>query len=231
MKALLILLSLAFALVAQGGPLYARSCAAPRSSSVLFGRAQSSTSETDALSVTFAILAQTYCHADDESFTVRLEVRLHFTNVSDKPVILSKKIDNTDLVRVAKSVEAGDAGQFESAPNPDRLVRENPPSPPFRDAPDPKYFVILNPRQSYDVTIQTSVFGTKGPTSEHGLINRGTHVLRLGISTWPYYGYADVQNLRARWARFGDLQFGSVYTNFVPFEIPQKFENPACPSR
>lgn len=218
-------------LLALGLPAPAFPRSGARAPSSLYARAQSPASESRALSATFTILAQRYCHVDDESFVAMFDVRLHFTNVSGSPVILSRRIDNTDLVRVAKSVETGETGQFEYAPNPDRFTTKNPSNPPTGDAPNGEYFIILNPRQSYDVTIHTNLFGTKEPTSGHGLISRGAHVLKLGVSTWPYYGYEDVQNLRKKWARFGDLQLGIVYTNFVPFEIPKKFKNLPCPNR
>ena len=195
----------------------------------LRSRSQSTVSASGALNATFTILAQTYCHTDADSFVVQIAVQVRFTNVSDEPVILLRRIDTPGVVRVARTTEAGEAGQFEYAPNVDRIVAENPPNPPTGDAPSAEYFVVLAPGQSYDVKTSTTVAGTKERTAwQRVFVSPGTHVLRLGMSIWPYYGYPDIEGLRKKWARFGNLQIGYVYTNFVPFHIPEKFKNPRC---
>ena len=180
------------------------------------------------LTASFTIQGQTYCHIDDESFVVLMDVSLDLTNSSDGSVILSRRIDSPEIVRVAKSVEAGMAGQFESALNPDTFLVKKPQDPKISDSPSADYFVVLSPGESYEVKSSAFVQGTRQPTSQQQLVSRGEHVLQLGISTWPYYGYDDVQGLRIKWAKFGDLQVGLVYTNFISFRIPEKFKNPRC---
>lgn len=184
--------------------------------------------ESPALSAKAIIRAQTYCHIAD-SFVVQMDVQVHLTNTSDGPVILSRRIDNPSVVRVAKTREAGQAGQFEYAPNVDLFAAENPPNPPTGGAPSPEYFVVLAPGQSYDAKISTNVAGTLEHTAlQRVFLSPGEHLLQLGMSVWPYYGYTDVQGLRKKWLPFGELQLGYVYTDFVPFTIPERFKNPRC---
>lgn len=171
---------------------------------------------------------QTYCHSDNTSFVVNMDVSVHLTNTSNSTLILSKRIGSPPVVRVAKNSEAAKAGQYEYAPNMDTFYGETPAVPVFGDAPSAEDFVRLAPGESFDARIQTGVFGTKEATSGHGLVSRGTHVLLLGIDTWPYR-YDITQGLRTKWAQFGELQTELVYTNFVPFTIPEKFKNPRCP--
>ena len=172
---------------------------------------------------------QTYCHSDNTSFVVNMDVRVHLSNTSNNTLILSKRIDSPPVVRVAKNSETAKAGQYEYAPNMDAFHGDAPAVPVFGDAPSAEDFVRLVPGESFDASVQTGVFGTKEATSGHGLISRGAHVLLLGIDTWPY-AYNEVPGLRKKWAQFGDLQAGLVFTNFVPFMIPEKFENPRCAS-
>lgn len=184
--------------------------------------------ESSPLTATFEILGQTYCHVDDESFAVKMDVRLHLRNASSENLILSRRIDSPDVVRVAKSVEAGEAGQFESALNPDTFLIDKPQDPKISDSPSADYFVVLSPGERYEFKSSAFVQGTRQPTSRQQLVSRGEHVLQLGISTWPYYGYSDVQGLKTRWAKFGDLVVGTVYTDFIPFHIPDRFKAPPC---
>lgn len=209
-------------------------CLHPGSNSpvLLFApRAQSPEPKAGPLAATATILSQKYCHVDATSFSVLMKVKVRLTNASDQPVIVSRKIGSPGLVRVARTTEAGEAGRFEYAPNVDTFVKENPPHPAFGDAPSLKNFIVLLRGETYEVKISTGVFGTKQTSSGHGLISRGPHVLQLGISTWPYYGYGDIDSLRKKWSRFGSLQSGVVYTNFILFKIPQEFANPPCSTR
>lgn len=192
-------------------------------------RGQSADLANDTLAATLVIRSQSYCHVDNQSFSVQLSLQVRFVNISARPLILSKRIDPPPITRVSKTRQDGEAGKFELALNPDRFVSKNPANPPTGDSPDPDYFIVLAPRQTYDVKTSTTVLGTKSHgVWQHDFVSPGIHVLQVGISTWPYYGYEDVEGLRQKWAQFGDLQHGIVYTNFAPLRIPQNFKNPRC---
>ena len=192
------------------------------------GKASAVDQNSSQLVVTAKILSQSYCHVDDSSFGVLINVQLHFENVSDVPVILSKKIDAPSLVRVAKDGNAIKSNTFEFAPTPDRFVANNPQTPDFGQSPSLHLFAILLPGQARDTDTQTTVIASQGNAKDAPPLRPGVHVLQLGISLWPYYGYDSLDELQRKWSRFGILQHGLVYTNVIPFVIPKHFKNPSC---
>jgi hypothetical protein len=181
------------------------------------------------LSVSVEVVKQSYCHVDLDSFSVKMDVKLRFTNVAGQPVILARQTRTPRIIRVSKSVEAARKGILEYEPNIDEFTREAPTVPKFGDVPDSRRFIVLKPGESYEVTVPSGVFGTMRPTSGRGLLARGTYLLQLGVSTWPYPSTPEeVRKLQARWRGVGHLASGVVYSDFVPFTIPDKFNNPRC---
>lgn len=197
---------------------------------------QQATNQDRDLSLRAEIIKQSYCHVDDESFSVRIDIRLRFANVSDHSVVLSKRIEKPPIVRVAKNVEDAVSGDFEYDPHPDYFTSELPRSPRFGEKPDAKYFVTLAPGNSYEVRSSSGVIGATSAARAHrgsGLLAQGTHVLQLGVGTWPYeWPYfessTDVKQLSERWSKYGHLANGLIYSDFVSFTIPDKFDNPPC---
>jgi hypothetical protein len=183
------------------------------------------------LTAFIAINSQDYCHVDDDSFSVRMEVNVKLTNVSSRPVILSKRIENPEIMRIASDIESARRGDFESAPNSDRFVSENSPIASFGETPDEERFVVLEPSKSYDTQIVATVFASKRSIPQPGLIGTGRHLLQVAISTWPYRDYKNLSELERKWLTIGDLASGLIYTNFAEFRIPTKFKNPQCPPR
>jgi hypothetical protein len=112
-----------------------------------------------------------------------------------------------------------------------------PDAPPFGPAPDPKLFILLAPRQSFETEVQASVVGASDagkPIKGSGLLARGSYVLQVGVSTWPYdwpdfSSKTDAQELKQRWNQYGHLAMGLVYSDVAPFTLPVRFENPRCP--
>jgi hypothetical protein len=189
------------------------------------------------LSLNLEIVQQSYCNLGDEEFIVGMEVKLKFTNISDHNVILSRKIENPVTVRAAKTAEAGKNHDFESDPNADFFTAHMPPSAPrFGKSPEAKYFVTLAPKESYETTVQsglTALFDAALAPKHKGLLTRGAHVLQLGVNVWPYdWPYftarTDKEVLAKRWRNFGRLETGFIYSDFLPFTIPEKFESPRC---
>src|SRR5689334_1177249 len=138
------------------------------------------------LSVSLEIVKQSYCHVDLDSFSVKMDVKVRFKNVANQPVILSRQIKSPRIIRVSKSVEAAKNGNVEYEPHIDEFTREIPSLPKFGNLPDAHRFIVLKPGESYEVTVPSGVFGTMKPAGGRGLLARGTHVLQLGVSTWPY---------------------------------------------
>jgi hypothetical protein len=164
------------------------------------------------LSLSADIVTQRYCHVDDEAFTVKMEVR------------------------AAKTVQDAEEGNFEYDPNVDYFPGDLPESPRFGEKPDTEHFVILTPHQGYEVTVASAVLGAVVTTKSRKasvLLAKGTHVLQLGVGTWPYQwpyfkSNTDVNRLSERWRNYGHLATGHVYSDFVNLTIPGEFDNPPC---
>jgi hypothetical protein len=141
------------------------------------------------LAVHAEVVKQSYCHVDDESFVASLNVRLQFRNSSEHPVILSRKIEPPPIVRAARDLKSGENGDFLFASDIHSTVAELPNGPVFGDAPDMQLFVVLAPGEKFETTVRTGVFGADDAAknkSGNGLLAKGSYVLQVGISTWPY---------------------------------------------
>ena len=188
------------------------------------------------LSLTAEILKQSYCRVNSQDFSVEMDIKLRFTNVSDHNVILSRKIENPVIVRAAKTVEAGKNHDFEFNPNSDFFAARMPDAPRFGITPDAKYLIILAPKETYETTVQSEVVALVDASmaAKHkGLLIKGDHVLQLGVNVWPYeWPYftarTDKSVLAKRWSSYGRLETGFIYSDFVPFTIPKTFENSPC---
>jgi hypothetical protein len=198
------------------------------------GRLRCQSQQND-LSLRAAIVDQSYCHEDDEVFRVRLRIKLHFTNVSEHPVILARAVESPAIVRAAKTVQDAEKENFEYAPNVDDFPTERPASPQFGKKPDSEHFITLSPNEGYDTTVISWVFGvtTAKIPDRSGLLTKGKHLLQVGVRTWPYQwpdfeSRTDVRTLKKRWRRYGNLVNGLVYSDLLVFAIPEEFDNPPC---
>jgi len=157
-------------------------------------------------------------------------------DVSEHPVILAKRVESPPIVRAAKTIEDAEKGDFEYDPNVDYFPTELPPSPRFGEKPDEEHFITLAPEQSYEARVISGVFGATVAAKARkgsGLLAKGSHVLQLGVGAWPYQwpyfaSSTDVKELSERWIKYGHLASGFVYSDFVPFAIPDTFDNPPC---
>lgn len=212
----------------------------------VFGLAQSARAQADdaiakrverLLSVHVEVENQTYCHIDDEAFMAKIGLKLQFVNFSDHEVILSRMIEPPPVVRVARDVQAGEDGVFLAAPEGHFAVAELPKGPKLGDAPDEKLFVRLAPGERFETQSSTTVAGANDPQSAkkgNGLLAKGSYVLQVGIYTWPYeWPFFNVQSsaqqVKERWAKYGELATGMVYSDFAAFALPEHFKNPPCP--
>jgi hypothetical protein len=161
----------------------------------------------------------------------KLNLRLRCTNSSGHTVILAGKFESPSIVRAARNTDAANRREFDYAPDVHSLLAEVPPeAPPFGETHDPKLFVMLATGESLDVLVQTSVFALTNPpkgTKGGGLLSKGSYVLQVGIHTWPYdwpnfTSKTDLQRLRQRWIKYGELATGLVDSDFAPFTLPER---------
>jgi hypothetical protein len=159
-----------------------------------------------------------------------MKIKLHFINLTSSPLVLSRKIPSPAEVRVANSLEALRSGKLEYNSNLDPAVAELPRSPSFGDAPDLEYFTILLPKQSFETQVSATVFGTRA--RKEGFVEKGNHVLQLGLDVWPYKwpfsSPVDGHKLAKRWSKYGILVTGYFYTEPIILTIPDKFRVGPC---
>lgn len=168
------------------------------------------------LSMLADVVGQTSCQADNDVFVVTLTLKLRFTNIIRGPVILAREIERPGSVRVGKNAKDVQSGDFEYDPNVDYFPTTLHPAPQFSDSPDAKYFAILQPQQTYEVTVKTSLFAAEDTAKAGkgtGLLSRGSHVLQLGIDSWPYQwpdydSPVSAKELSVRWKEYGHLARG-----------------------
>jgi hypothetical protein len=183
------------------------------------------------------VVGQIYCRSNDEEFVADLNLRLRFVNVTTKAVIFSRKVESPSTVRAARNVESASHGEFLYSPNVDFFLNKPAPdAPSFGLAPSPELFVILAPGQSFEARVRTSVFAATDSADtnrKNGLLAKGSYVLQVGIRTWPYdwpdfTPKIDTRKLKMRWAKYGELATGFLYSDFAPLTIPGQFEGPSC---
>jgi hypothetical protein len=191
------------------------------------------------LSVHMEIIDQSYCQVDDQIFGVLMDLRLRFINVSSVPVILSRRIGSKTIVDVAPDVKAGKNMNFlysnYVSSERDRLGDDAHLAPSFNDTPDSTLFVILAPSESFETVIFPGLLRSKGEVNGliEGRLSKGSYVLQVDVSTWPYVGlHSEEERLAERWAKFGKLATGSVRSDFASFTIPEHFKkNRHCQER
>ncbi len=179
--------------------------------------------------VAAGVVAQEYCYADAEVFTLHLRIKLRFKNASERNIILSRR-PGLVFGPVAATLEAGHAGVFEDDPRPHVLYPGNTRIPTFGTRPDPEEFVVLAPGRSRQVVIWYSVPVRHSDSKPiPGTVRKGPHVLQLNVDTWPYpMSAGKIQLVKERWKTYGDLSTGRVTTDFFPFFVPQQVKVQDC---
>lgn len=158
-------------------------------------------------------------------------------NVSTKPVILSRTVEPLRTVRAARNAESASHGEFPYAPNVDSLLaKPAPDAPSFGMTPRPKLCVILAPGRRFEALAKTFVLcatDTAEVKTKNGLLQKGSYALQVSIHTGPYdwpdfTAKIDTRKLKMRWAKYGELATGFLYSDFAPLTIPGQFEGPSC---
>jgi hypothetical protein len=111
------------------------------------------------LSLHIEVARQSYCHVDNQVFTVFMDLKMRFTNISKRPVILSRTIENPPIIHVASSIEAAQKKDFLYDPNFDYFPSDLPDGPGFGAAPDETLFVVLPVGGNYETVAQSGVIG------------------------------------------------------------------------
>lgn len=163
------------------------------------------------------ITKETYCEGPDpELFTLRLLLRLSFTNVGGKRLILERGSKSVPVVKISKTAEDAIASQFETTIN-NYIITNDSKAETVPQAPPLSGFVILDAGQTYDTSAEITI---PVPRAEPvtTFINPGSHQLQIGVWTWDEsQKEADVR--RKAWESAGFLWSESVLSRPMPFTV------------
>lgn len=173
------------------------------------------------------ILRQAYCPLAGDFFSVRVSLRLHFTNQSQANVILPRHFDEPLIFRAAKDADAFGRGEYEFNPTFDVYHVKRPGALRWGKAPEDNKFVILAPGKSYETIAQDSFAAARSDTP--GFVASGEHVLQVGVQTWPMkFEPSKAEELAKRWQRYGTLQSGTLFAELITFTIPRNVDVQRC---
>jgi hypothetical protein len=179
------------------------------------------------LTVHAEVLRQAYCPIDSDFFSVRLSLKLRFTNGSGENVILIRRFEDPLIIRGAKDAAAFARGEFEFDPAFDVYRQKLSRKRRFAKTPEDNKFVILSPGKSYETLAQDSFAASRRSTP--GFLATGDHVLQVGVPTWPLkFQQADPVVMQAQWMRFGRLETDTLYSDLLPLAIPAKISATKC---
>jgi hypothetical protein len=172
------------------------------------------------------MLSQQYCANNPNMTTLRLRLRLRYTNAGVQKLILYRGDDLFYQARIrAARAEAG-ARPYEIAVLNARYL-EVEDEPVEQPAPN-KLFVILQPGASFEAetTVGVGVVPRSAARDRHAIFE-GEHTLQLIVSTW-YRTPALAEKLRERWQRKGFLWSNPVASDPITFRAVRPPSPPPC---
>ena len=164
------------------------------------------------------------CSADGVGYPVSLIIHTTVTNLSDRPLILSREFSSASYYRVAASAERGALGDLEVEFSGHEVVSGDAPQPTFGPEPDPARFVLLQPGSTYGTDVSTGVLAGNrealaalAPGQSGGFVLPGAHTIQTSIRTWPhiFVEAGTTERLRRQWKHLGDLVTADVQTPFL----------------
>jgi hypothetical protein len=163
------------------------------------------------------VIKETYCEGPDpELLTLRLLLRLSFTNVGGQKLILERGGKSVPVIRISKTAEDTIAGRFETTIN-NYIITSNSKAPNVPKRPPLSGFAILASGQSYETSVEISIPVPRAdplPT----IINSGSHYLQVGVWTWDESQSAAGAR-RKTWQAEGFLWSESVFSKPMLFTV------------
>lgn len=172
------------------------------------------------------VTKETYCEGPDpELLTLRLLLRLSFTNVGGQRLILERGSKSVPLVRISKTAEDAIAGRFETTID-NHIITNNSKAPSVPNAPAISEFVILASGQSYDTSAEITIPVPRvNPVAT--IINAGSHYLQIGVWTWDE-SQNEAKVRRKAWQATGFLWSESVMSGPMPFTVRSQAKPSDC---
>lgn len=197
-----------------------------RSDRAEFSKIATAKSGIPALELVSEVIKETYCESPDpDLFTLRLLLRLSFTNISDQEIILERGRKSVPVVRISKTAEDAVASQFETTID-NQIITSNQKARIVRKKPPLGSFVILTSGQRYETTAEVSipVSRTDRVTS---IISTGSHYLQVGVWTWDE-SRNEAEARRKVWQREGFLWFESMFSKPMQFTVSAQGKRSDC---
>ena len=169
------------------------------------------------------------CSEDGVGYPVSLVIHTTVTNLSGRPLILSREFSTGSYYRVAASPERGALGDYELEFGGLEVVAGDSPQPTFGLEPDSARFVLLQPGSAYEAEVREGILAGNrealaalAPGAPNGFVLPGVHTIQTTIRTWPhvFMQAGTTERLRHVWRHFGDLVTADVKTPFLSFELP-----------
>lgn len=179
------------------------------------------------LHLTVKIVSSEYCAADSELDSLRLKVRLIYTNRGKQQLILYKGSRLISRSIISRNFADAAAKRFEVNASITQLTSGG--DKCYTGAAPNKCFVVLPPGTSYEVEGIAGIFVVRGDAREiTGAVKSGDHVLQVEVITW-HESDEMAKNLRARWLRYGLLWYEPITSAPVPFTVQQQRKVVDCP--
>jgi methionine-rich copper-binding protein CopC len=176
--------------------------------------------ESMPLKLKVVLLNQQYCVGDSELDSLKMKVRLTFTNAGSQRIILYKGSDLVSRVTISRKDADAAAKQVEVNASVTQVV--NVESRVFKGSTPNSAFVVLLPNASYEMETIITIFAVRNDDNQiAGAVTSGEHDLQIQVSTWPD-SKAVAEELRSRWQRSGCLWYDPITSAPVLFEVERQ---------
>jgi hypothetical protein len=166
-------------------------------------------------------IERTYCGGDQ----LRLGLRLKFTNVGRRPLVLYKLAGRIFQEMVSKSEREAAAGHYKKISHNLPVTYRNF-EIPVESTPGELY-VVLQPGESHEVTRRVIVFvGTERKAKSHQL-KPGVYFYQVKVSTWSD-SQALADQLRENWTGIGDFWTSDVTSQPMRLTIDARHSDVPC---
>jgi hypothetical protein len=175
------------------------------------------------------IIKQTYCDGPDpELLSLRFLLRLSFTNIGKRQLILERGQKQVPVIRVSKTAENAIVHRFEATIN-NYIITGNSMAPTSLKIRTFSSLVVLPPGESYRTIAEVSVLVPRANPAP-SVINPGHHYLQIGVWTWDE-SQREAKVIRRKWRKKGILWSQTVESKPMPFTVvPQPNpEDCRCP--
>ncbi len=172
------------------------------------------------LQLTVKIVGSEYCAADSELDSLRLKVRLIYTNRGKQQLILYKGTPLVSRIIISRNAADAAAKRFEVNSSLTQLTSAG--SKCYQGAAPNRCFILLPPNASFEAETVIGTFVVRGDAREiAGAVKSGNHVLQVEVITW-HESDDMAKNLRARWLRYGLLWYEPITSAPAPLAVQQQ---------